>query len=145
VKDANGCIFSTAASISSSNGPTGITVTPGNSTCGANNGTITLGSVSGGTSPYTDSVDGGAYTSTVVYSNLGAGPHAITVKDANGCTVSTTATISNTSGPTAISVTPGNASCGANNGTLTVGAVTGGTSPYAYSVDAGAYTATLVY
>src|SRR5207249_6847241 len=77
VKDANGCIFSTTASISSNNGPTGITVTPGNSTCGANNGTITLGAVSGGTSPYTYSVDGGSYTSTVVYSNLGAGPHVI--------------------------------------------------------------------
>jgi gliding motility-associated-like protein len=67
------------------------------------------------------------------------------VKDANGCTFSTTAAINNSNGPTAIATTTTNATCGSSNGSLTLGAVTGGVAPYTYQVDGGGYTATLVY
>jgi hypothetical protein len=60
------------------------------------------------------------------------------LKDANGCTFSTTAAINNTNGPTAIATTVTNTSCGSSNGTLILGAVTGGASPYTYSVDGSA-------
>src|SRR5262249_42742388 len=113
--------------------------------CGATNGIITIGIVTGGTSPYTYSLDGGAYASTLVYNNLSAGSHTINVKDANGCTFSTNATINNTCGPTAVAVTTTDASCGATNGIITIGIVTGCTSPYTFSLDGGAYTSTLVY
>src|SRR5438874_13598004 len=106
---------------------------PTNASCGASNGTITIGSVTGGTSPYAYSFDGSGYTSTLVYNNLGAGSHTISVKDANGCTPSPPSTDLNTNGPSAVAVTPTNASCGASNGTITIGSVTGGTSPYTYS------------
>ena len=49
----------------------------------------------------------------------------------------------NTSGPTAIATTVVNAACGASNGSITLGAVTGGLAPYTYSVDGSAFTATL--
>src|SRR5207302_595460 len=96
-------------------------------------------------SPYTYSFDGSGYTSTLVYNNLGAGSDSSSVKDANGCTFSTTANVANTNGPSAVAVTPTNASCGASNGTITIGSVTGGISPYTYSFDASGYTSTLVY
>ena len=38
-----------------------------------------------------------------------------------------------------------NASCGASNGSITLGAVTGGLAPYAYSVDGSAFSATTSY
>src|SRR5437764_1018279 len=138
-------MFFTSSNIANTNGPSAVAVTPGNASCGASNGTITIGSVTGGTSPYTYSFDGSGYTSTLVYNNLGAGSHSISVKDANGCTFSTTANITNTNGPSAVAVTPTNASCGASNGTITIGSVTGGTSPYTYSFDGSGYTSTLVY
>ena len=81
--------------------------------------------MTGGVAPYTYSVDGGAFSATLAYTNLAAG-HTIDVKDNNGCIFSTTAAISNTNGPTAIATTVVNATCGASNGTLTLGAVTGG-------------------
>src|SRR5205085_2750244 len=145
VKDATGCTFSTTSNIGNTNGPSAVVVTPGNASCGASNGTITIGSVTGGTSPYTYSFDGSGYTSTLVYNNLGAGSHTISVKDANGCTFSTTANIGNANGPSAVAVTPTNVACGASNGTITIGSVTGGTSPYTYSFDGSGYTSTLVY
>jgi len=144
-KDANGCTFSTNATINNSGGPTAIVVTKTDANCGANNGSITIGTVTGGTSPYAFSLDGGAYTSTLIYNNLAAGLHTISVKDANGCTFSSSTTINNSNGPTAVVVTPTNATCGASNGSITLGTVTGGTSPYTYSLDGSAYTSTLLY
>jgi hypothetical protein len=145
VKDANGCTFSTSATINNTNGPTAMVTTPGDASCGASNGTLSLGAVTGGVAPYTYSVDGSGFTATTNYTSLSAGSHAIIVKDANGCTFSTSATINNTNGPTAMVTTPGDASCGASNGTLSLGAVTGGVAPYTYSVDGSGFTATTNY
>src|SRR5205814_953413 len=145
VKDANGCIYSTTAGINNTNGPTAIVVTPTDATCGADNGTITLGAVTGGAAPYTYSIDGGAFSATTNYTNLAAGSHTIDVKDNSGCIFSTTATVNGATGPTAIATTVTDAACGASDGTLTLGAVTGGVSPYTYSIDGGAFTATTNY
>ena len=145
VTDANGCIFATTANIDGSDGPTAVTVTATEAACGVSNGTLTIGAVTGGTAPYTYSVDGSGFTATLVYNNLAAGSHTVEVTDANGCVFATTAAINNTGGPTAVAVVTTNATCGAANGTLTIGAVTGGTAPYTYSVDGSAFTAILVY
>ena len=126
-------------------GPSAIATTVVNAACGASNGSITLGAVTGGVAPYTYSVDGSPYTATLVYNNLTAASHSIDVKDANGCIFSTSANISNTGGPTAIATTTTNETCGSANGTLTLGVVTGGVAPFTYSVDVSAYTATTSY
>ena len=109
--------YSTTTTIASTGGPTAVVVTPTNATCGADNGTLTIGAVTGGTAPYTYSVDGGAYTNTVITITLAAGLTHIEVTDANGCVYSTTTTIASTGGPTAVVVTPTDATCGADNGT----------------------------
>ncbi len=145
VRDANGCIYSTSVIVSNSSGPTAIAATPANASCGLSNGTITLGAVTGGLAPYTYSVDASAFTASTSYTGIAAGPHSIQVKDANSCIFSTNVTISNASGPTAIATTPASASCGLSNGTLMLGAVTGGTTPYTYSVDASAFTVSTSY
>src|SRR5689334_25188583 len=69
----------------------------------------------------------------------------IDVQDANACISSTTSTTNYTYGPTAIAVTPVDATCNTSNGSLTLGAVTGGIAPYTYQVDGGGYSGTLVY
>jgi hypothetical protein len=96
---------------------------------------VTLGAVTGGVAPYTYSFDGSGFTSTTVYNNLAAATYNVIVRDANGCDYPTTATITNTGGPTAIVITPVNATCGNANGSVTLGAVTGGVAPYTYSFD----------
>ena len=147
VTDANGCVFTAPpATINSTGGATAVVVTTTAATCGNANGTLTIGAVTGGTAPYTYSVDGSAFTGTLVYNNLAAGNHTVAVKDANGCVFTAPpATINSTGGATAVVVTTTDATCGNANGTLTIGAVTGGTGPYTYSVDGSAFTGTLVY
>ena len=142
VKDVNGCIYPTSATTSKTAGPTAIATTVVDATCGTSNGSITLGAVTGGVSPYSYSVDGSAFTRTTGYSNLSAGSHPIQVKDVNGCIYPTSATVSNTGGPTAIATTVVDATCGTSNGSITLGAVTGGVSPYIYSVDGSPFTRT---
>ena len=88
--------------------------------CGAGNGSITIGNVTGGTAPYEYSIDGGAYGRTTIYKNLEAGAHTVAVRDTNGCVFSTTVTIASSGGPTAIDVNSNHATCGADNGTLTI-------------------------
>ena len=51
----------------------------------------------------------------------------------------------NTDGPTAIGCNNDNAACGTHNGSITLGAVTGGAAPYTYSVDGSPFTATTSY
>jgi gliding motility-associated-like protein len=145
VKDANGCTFSTTATIANTPGPTALATTVTNATCGASNGAITTGPATGGTSPYTYSVNGGPFTATTSYTGFAAGTYTVVVKDANGCTFSTTATVGNNPGPTAAVVTPVSSKCGLANGSATIGAITGGAAPYTYSFNGSAFTATTSY
>src|SRR6185295_329566 len=129
--DNNGCIFTApAVTVGNTSGPTDVVVTPADASCGASNGTVTVGAVTGGAAPYTYSINGGAFTATTVYNNLAAGSYTIAVTDNNGCIFTAPAvSVNNTGGATDVVVTPADASCGASNGTVTVGAVTGGAAP----------------
>jgi PKD repeat protein len=126
-------------------GPTAQATSTTNTACGSSTGTITIGATTGGTSPYTYSVNGSGFTTTTSYSGLAAGSYPVIVKDANGCTFSTTASISNSSGPTAQAVTTVNSICGNSNGGISIGATTGGTGPYTYSVNGSAFTTNTSY
>ena len=145
VKDANGCTFSTTVIVANSSGPTALVVNTTNSSCGSSNGTLTIGATTGGLAPYSYSVNGGAFSTTTSYTSLAAGTYTVIVKDANGCQFTTTATVSNVAGPTAMVITSTNATCGNSNGTITLGAVSGGTTPYSYSVNGSPFTVTTAY
>ena len=145
VKDANGCTFTTTATVALTTGPVGLATTTVNSTCGNSNGIVNIGAVTGGVAPYTYSFNGGGFSPTISYPGTAAGTYNVVVKDANGCTFTVTATVANTPGPTALITSTTNTACGASSGTITVGATTGGTAPYTYSVNASAFTATTLY
>lgn len=100
---------------------------------GESNGSIEV-RPTGGTLPYTFSIDGVNFQSSNTFT-VGIGTYTVTIRDRNGCR----ATVSNIviTEPAVLSATTvsANATCnGGNDGTITVTA-TGGTTSYEYSVD----------
>ena len=146
VRDTNGCEF-TANPVTLTNeaGPTALASTPVDPTCGLSNGSIALGAVTGGTGPYTYSFNGSGFTATTSYPGLAAGSYAIIVRDVNGCEYPTSVSLTNQAGPTALASTPVDPTCGLSNGSIALGAVTGGTGPYTYSFNGSGFTATTSY
>jgi gliding motility-associated-like protein len=145
VKDTHGCTFSVTVSVGNNTGPTALATTPTNSNCGTNTGSVTIGATTGGTGPYSYNFNNLGYSATTTYSNLASGTYTVIVKDVNGCTYSTTATVGDNAGPTALAVTPSGANCGVNNGSVAIGATTGGTGPYSYNFNNLGYSTTTSY
>ncbi|HVN57340.1 MAG TPA: hypothetical protein VMT63_03495, partial [Bacteroidales bacterium] len=113
---------------------------------GLSDGSVTAAATAGtGLAPYTYSLDGGAYQASGTFSGIGIGNHTVTVRDALLCTFDVPFTISQ---PTAIvgSISSQtNVSCnGGNDGSVTVTA-SGGTAPYLYNIDGGAYQASTTF
>jgi len=130
VQDANGCIFTSAATIPNSAGPslaiTGFT----NVSCfGGNNGIATT-SVTGGTAPYIYLWSNGQNTGTGT--NFPAGVHTATVTDQNGCSASVSVTITQPAALT-LSVSGTDPLCfNATNGSANAG-ILGGTPGYNFN------------
>jgi len=139
--DANGCTGSGTVTITQ---PTAIVITTSTAptTCTGSTGTASVTNVTGGTSPYTYSWNGGQTTTTI--NNLAAGSYTVTVKDANGCTKTATVTVTSvtiTLTPTTSAV---NELCnGGSTGSVSVTGVTNGTAPYTYTWNAGQTTTTV--
>jgi gliding motility-associated-like protein len=142
-KSVDGCISA----------PTNITIAPAkteavkpvvtvsaNPVCGTPTGEITITAVAG----ETYSVDGSAYSATLIYAGLAPGNHTILAKSVDGCISAATnitiapAKVEAVKPVVAISAQP---VCGTPTGSITITAVTGET----YSVDGGTYSATLTY
>jgi len=116
-----------------------------NATCGGANGNIRA-TVSGGVGPFTYSWNTAPVQNNDTAFAVLAGTYTVTVTDQNDMSTSTgIITVTNSPGPTSVVVIPSNASCGGSTGSLTIGAVTGGTAGYTYSVNGGPYTTTTNY
>jgi uncharacterized protein (DUF2141 family) len=141
VKDANGCQSTSTVTIANTNGPT-LTYASTNADCGNNNGTIT-GNATGGTAPYTYSINGITYQSSNFFTGLTGGTYTLTVKDANGCTNAVVITVSSSPAPQ-ISAIPAAATCGSNNGSITAFG-SSGTAPLQYSINGNTYQASNIF
>jgi hypothetical protein len=139
VKDANGCSTSLTITLTEPS-PFTIVLTGTNALCnGGNSGSISV-SAAGGSGALAYSLDGINFQSATMFNNLGAGTYTVTVRDAGGCTGQATVTITE---PTALTifVSSLNVSCnGGNNGAIVVSA-SGGTPPYQYNLNGGAFQA----
>jgi gliding motility-associated-like protein len=124
--------------------------------CNTNNGQVTL-SPAGGTPPYQYSInDGATFQSSNVFGNLAPGSYSILIEDANGCITAPWSAIGvsysnfqlwshasfvNVSAPNcslAMTATPSAPACG-NKNSINITNTTGGTAPYLYSIDGGAF------
>ena len=139
VKDANGCLTIKEQILTNSPAPTAFTYTSQQETCGQANGQLSILTVRGGTSPYSYSIDGKNFQESTTIKGMSTGNYQLTVRDSKGCLYSESITIEGITGPAEISFTSKEASCYHNDGEITVNGVTGGTSPYSYSLDGTKY------
>ncbi len=106
---------------------------------GSTDGTITI-VAGGGTTPYEYSIDGGInfFANGGLFTGLGAGSYPVAIRDANACTVTgSTLGISEPTNLVIVSETPTSVSCnGGADGSILI-TLSGGISPYAYSIDGG--------
>ena len=137
VIDSKGCTFTKTVTLVNQPGPTAISFSTSPTACVGATGGFTVNNVTGGTPAYTFSVNGTATGSVV--GSLPAGSHTVLVRDVNGCTLTANFNINMVTGPVSITTATTNATCGNANGTATVTGVTGGTAPYSYSFNGGAF------
>ena len=110
---------------------------------GACDGQITV-NASGGTAPYTYSIDGGStYQAGNVFSGLCNGIYQVCIKDANACVMCYTYTIVtlNCSSMTSVATT-NPASCNGACDGIAIIFTTGGVGPYIIDVGGNQYTST---
>ena len=117
-----------------------LSFTKTDATChGATDGTITV-TVTGGTPPYTYSIDGGVtYISNGgTFNGISAGTYSLAIKDANGCVAGGgPVTVSEPSVITFDAISHADITChGGHDGSITI-SVSGGTAPYTYSINGG--------
>ena len=138
VTDVTGCtntlniIVTTTSTI-----PGTITATP--TSCPlSTDGTITV-TPTGGTPPYSYSLDGGPSQPGNIFINVAPGPHTVIFTDAMGCTGSVSITVVTGTTPLTANINTTPTSCPTvNNGTITV-TPTSGTPAYQYSLDGGPF------
>lgn len=133
VKDANGCVSENYTNyLYPKVSCFGIGFYYSNFECN-NNGTITIGTVLGGTPPFLYSLDGINYQPDNNFYNIGAGVHNMYTKDATGL-VSIYAVTTSPLCPVNVTYVATDASCNQNDAILTLTAAFGN-SPYAYTLD----------
>jgi gliding motility-associated-like protein len=135
VTDANNCASTVAVTVAQ---PTLLSASASNNgtTCSNPNGSISA-IASGGTVPYSYSINGGSAQSGAAFTNLVAGLYNLLVTDANGCSANASSTIIDQPGPVITSSPTTNVSCfGGSNGTITVNTNIG-TTPLSFSLNGG--------
>lgn len=121
--------------------PTQITLIPQHPSCfNGNNGSLQI--QASGLSPFTYLLNGA--TSSANPSGLSAGTYPIQVNNALGCIATSSAVLINPAAITA-NVVPQSALCNQNNGTITIQNASGGTAPYLYALNSGAFQANPVF
>ncbi|MDN3654626.1 MBG domain-containing protein [Ferruginibacter paludis] len=130
--DAAGCSGSASATITEpANGLSASVSNQTNVNCfGTSTGSATI-AATGGTSPYTYSLNG-VQNTTGLFSGLAAATYSVTVADKNGCTAAVALTITQAPALTVGSINSNSPLCIGTNLTLS-SAASGGTAPYTYA------------
>ena len=139
VQDANLCFV--IAAVVSLTDPPPITFSDSvvNISCGGTlDGEIWAITPAGGTPPYEYSLDGGAYSSSPSFTGLAAGTYTLNIRDAGGCVLSAPGITVTAAGSISASSSSTDVTCNAGtDGSITISGVSGGSTPYTYSLDGG--------
>ncbi len=108
------------------------TATPTDASCNNSDGSISV-TQTGGTAPYTYSIDGTNFQASNVFSGLPPGEYTVTVDDINGVQGQTAVSIHNNCNIRVTAITT-STTCGGANGQIQA-MVVNGTPPFQYSID----------
>jgi hypothetical protein len=107
--------------------------------CSASDGSITV-IASGGKEPYSYKLNSGTFQSSATFSSLSPGSHTVTVKDKNGCEANVVKSLTAPGAPIATLAITDNTNClSPFNGEISITNTTGGTGPYTYKLQGGAF------
>ena len=137
-RDASGCFSNKETVVIKEPAPISYTTTKTDASCNGDDGKITFNLPTGGTAPYSYSVDECDFKASATFSNLKSGTHIVRVRDSKGClSVKQSVKIEKSSAPT-FSIEKYDITCGySSNGIIAVVSVKGGLAPYKYSCDNG--------
>lgn len=133
VQDANGCEFIETITLTDPPPFTFTYVSNDPSNCGADDGSFEM-IASGGTSPYTYSLDGSTPSASGLFDGLFSGLYTLSATDADGCTDSTTAALSDNIMTGSVDVVVPVTCYNGSDGVLGVSPI-GGVAPYTYTID----------
>lgn len=139
VRDSNNCTTVVTATLTEPTALVSSVISQSNVDCNGNaTGSVTIG-VSGGIGPYQYAIDVVNFGASATFGGLSAGAYTITIQDNNGCTQTQAITITEP-GPLAGTITSQlNVDCNGNNtGSVDISG-SGGTAPYQYSLNGGAF------
>lgn len=133
VEDQLGCQDTIAEILANAPPPSLDNVLQHPSSCGKNNGSLTL-EASGGTGPYLFSLNGGLPQLTNVFTGLFSGTYTAIVTDQIGCTDSLQVFLTQTAAPTIDTIIIQQSTCGQDNGSI-LALGSGGNGLLLYSLD----------
>jgi hypothetical protein len=140
MRDANGCTVSSNVTVSAL---TGAQLTlASTAACAPNSGKIIV-TGTGGTLPYSYSLNNIVFQSSFIFTNLAIGPYTVTIRDANNCKTNATINVTPAS-PPSVTATVVPSGCSTNDGSITA-IPSGGTGPYQYSIDGISFQASPIF
>ncbi|MES1159651.1 MAG: gliding motility-associated C-terminal domain-containing protein, partial [Bacteroidota bacterium] len=138
-KDAAGCTTQRTVRIEQTPPPSADQYVAGSAHCGQPDGSITVSNVTGGTAPYTYSLDGMQFQSDGLFGSLHSGSYDLYILDDRGCPYKSSVTVPETAGPDSLVLDVKDALCDVMYGAARVATVRGGSAPYQYALDNGSF------
>ncbi|MFK7807999.1 MAG: gliding motility-associated C-terminal domain-containing protein [Saprospiraceae bacterium] len=132
VKDPDGCIATFDIDIAFYFEPIIVTANPGNTTCGENNGTITVNSDA--SNPVEYSINGTDFQISNSFTDVPPGTYTVTVMDNFGCSDETTVTIEPSSSFFISASTTIDDTCNDSEGSIIINGTQNGTGDITYAI-----------
>lgn len=142
VSDAAGCKIDQQVTVGVAKPMQKIHATMKKTACDQHNGQVVIDSISGGTAPFSYAFNSGNYAPQNIYNGLSAGSYPIAVKDSAGCYLTDSIRVLQHIPPTKMFLTVSPDHCNKHIGSIHADSVSGGTQPFLYSFNGGAFQTT---